>query len=81
MRNYSNLFSLSWENFEKVIQSMDWYYDYSDDHFVWERESNKMGWLCYAFSELEKQDQKRAVEIWNAYAPKNRKKTVNFEVL
>ena len=78
MENFANHFILTWENFEAVIQSHDWNYDYSDDHSRYKRGYNTDGWLQYAYTELCKTDPDRANLIWNRYAPFNRRRELNL---
>lgn len=59
----------SWHLYEEMLQDMDWYYDYTDSHQVWETCD-----LCYSFMMraryvLSQVDERRAWKLWKNYSP------------
>ncbi|HNX60078.1 MAG TPA: hypothetical protein PKK43_13340 [Spirochaetota bacterium] len=56
-------------NLEEKLKATDWHYYYSDDP-RWYREGHeRFVTACSAFTEAEKVDKRRAVELWNKYSP------------
>lgn len=58
------------EEFEALLRDHDWYYDYSDDHRVWQRGKAKGLMIMSARQELIEQGfDKQAEELYNKYCP------------
>lgn len=58
------------EEFEVLLKNHDWYYDFSDDHRVWQRGKAKGLEIVAARQELAAQGfDNQAEELYNKYCP------------
>jgi len=64
------------DDYKSLLAQHDWYYDYSDDHSVWQRGNRERDTL-YKYQDAVDPDYK----IWNEYAPEmfQRKMRENVE--
>ena len=57
-----------WELFEKLLDSHDWTYMYSDDHSVWRRGIAESDRINGMLKSLSVDDQVRAKALYDKYA-------------
>ena len=58
---------------DKMLESHDWTYEYSDDHRYWKKGSNERDVIHDKIKELGGFN-KEIINKWNKYAPKSMKK-------
>ena len=58
---------------DKMLESHDWTYEYSDDHRYWKKGSNERDIIHDKIKELGGFN-KEIINKWNKYAPKSMKK-------
>ena len=54
------------DKYVNMLQTHDWYYDYSDDHTQWQKGLEEMAKIREAYKALEPE---LAKALWNQYAP------------
>lgn len=58
------------ENFEALLKNHDWYFEYSDDHRVWQAGRVERGQIFQARKALIEQGlDKEVEELYNKYSP------------
>lgn len=57
------------DNLLKTMHRHDWFYEYNDDFRGWSKSHAQYQNIWAAFVELEKADEKLAIETWNKFAP------------
>ena len=58
------------EDFEELLKKHDWYYDYSDDHRIWQRGRDMADVIRMARQSLTEQGfDIEAQELYNRYCP------------
>jgi hypothetical protein len=62
------------QELETKLKNHDWNYDYSEDHSVYRRGSDNENQINRLYLHLMAFEEKRAIEIWNKYAPQNRQR-------
>lgn len=65
-----SIFQNDWDLFAHLLESMDWYYAFSDDHRVWVAGETKLNEINMLKEKLSKIDNQRAVEMYNKRQPK-----------
>ncbi len=60
-----SLLELNEQDYVDLLKNFDWYYDYSDDHRVWQRGWDLMQVLLWLRSRFDPDG-----EIWKQYEPK-----------
>lgn len=60
----------SLKEFEQALKHHDWYFDYSDDHRVWQRGMHSIDALRAQYAVLVGAGHRaEANELWHKYAP------------
>jgi hypothetical protein len=59
------MFQSDWDLFAHLLESMDWYYSFSDDHRVWVAGEAKLKEINLLAEKLSTIDNKRVVEMYN----------------
>ena len=57
------------EMFEKMCKEHDWYYEYSDDHRVWQKGRDAYSKLVSKYAMMDKQYPAATQAIWETYNP------------
>ena len=59
----------TWETYESLLRHHDWFYEYSDDHRVWNEGRLAYSRICNLRKRLGLEDPFRAQTIWNKHCP------------
>ena len=62
------------DNLIKSMSHHDWFYEYNDDFRGWSKSNQQYKLIWSNFVDLEKVDEKLAVETWNKFAPERWRK-------
>lgn len=54
------------DKYAQLLKTHDWFYDYADDHAIWERGNRERAELHQMYKAFDPSDAKR---MWNQYAP------------
>lgn len=54
------------DRYVQLLKTHDWYYDYTDDHSVWQRGNRERAEITQMYKALGSEVAK---ETWNKYAP------------
>lgn len=59
------------EKFEEMLKNHDWYYEYSDDHGVWQAGRRSKGEVMAELTRLKNTEMsQRAIELFEKYKKK-----------